>query len=128
MYGAPPRNAETSKTRATCSLWILAAARASCRKRRTPSFVLCQWRSHEFDRDALIELQMHGTDDDAHPADAQNAIQTVFAFDDVPETVGGRQRGSRVGRGVLGHRRKPTPLRGSKRGAKTSSRLPHSGA
>ena len=35
-------------------------------------------RKHEFESHALIELQVGRSDDDAHPTDAEHALDTVF--------------------------------------------------
>ena len=51
MYGAPVSSVPTSRTRATCSLVIFTAARASRAKRATTSGLLERLREQELDGD-----------------------------------------------------------------------------
>ena len=41
-------------------------------------------RQKELERHALLEVQMRGGDDDAHPSDAEDSLDAVLAGDDVP--------------------------------------------
>ena len=83
MKGVPSSSVAASSTRATCSLWIRAAARASRRKRAIESGPLTTPGKRELDRDALLELQVIRGDDDSHASRSEHALDAVFADDDV---------------------------------------------
>ena len=41
-------------------------------------------REHELEGDLLLEIEMRGSHDDAHPADSQDGVDAVLAGEDVP--------------------------------------------
>ena len=78
-------------TRATCSLLIFTAARASRAKRATASGLLERLGQEELERDLLVELHVMRGDDDPHPADAEHALDAVLAVDDLAFADAARQ-------------------------------------
>ena len=70
-------------TRATCSLLIFAAARASRAKRATRLGAVERLRQQELERDALVELQVRRRHHDAHAAFAEHPLDAVLAGEDL---------------------------------------------
>ena len=77
MYGRPSSSVPTSKTRATCSLFRLTAARASRMKRPTTS--ACSSAPVRRSLSATLWSSLvRRRDDDAHAALAEHALDAVL--------------------------------------------------
>ena len=83
MYGVPPGSVATSRTRTTCSLRILIAARPSRRKRATSAGSCASSGKQKLDGDPLLELDVRRREHDAHAAPTELALDAVLVREDI---------------------------------------------